>query len=298
MYIVNPISGTGSKEGLHNTIGEATRKAGIPFRFFPSVANGDYSFLRDTISDEKFTDIVIVGGDGTVSRVVDSLMDLPVQFGIIPAGSGNGLAFGAGIPKSVNKALKIIFNNHSKWTDGFRINQQFACMLCGIGFDAQVAHDFAASKKRGLITYIKKVFSNFFTAQPYPFKIKLKNKIFSIDAFFISVANSNQFGNHFTIAPKASLSDGLLDIVIVTHQSKIKMLYNTMLQVGGLNTVQYEESIKENKGVIYFQTNELEIGNSNEAPLHIDGEPLPTHRNLKIVIQPSCFQLLCSKENL
>ncbi|MCH5716346.1 diacylglycerol/lipid kinase family protein [Niabella hibiscisoli] len=298
IYLVNPVSGTSSKDSVQNTIAAETLKSGIPFRFFPSVANGDYSFLEETILTEKITDIVIVGGDGTVSQVVDSLMAMPVQFGIVPCGSGNGLAFGAGIPKTIKKALAIIFNNHSQQVDGFRINKRFACMLCGIGFDGQVAHDFAKANQRGLATYVKKVFSNFFTALPYSFKIKLNNKIFTTEAYFISIANSNQFGNNFTIAPKASLNDGKVDVVIVTDQSKLTLLYNTFMQVGGLNGLQKKENINENKSVIYFQTSEIRISNYGEAPMHIDGEPVETEKKIHIEVQPSCFKLLTSKDGL
>ncbi|MCH5599859.1 diacylglycerol/lipid kinase family protein [Niabella ginsengisoli] len=279
IYIVNPVSGTSAKDSVQNTIAAETLKSGIPFQFFPSVADGNYSFLEEIILTDKITDIIIVGGDGTVSQVVDSLAKMPVQFGIIPGGSGNGLAFGAGISKTPKKALEIIFKNHTQRIDGFRVNKRFACMLCGIGFDAQVAHDFAKADQRGLSTYVKKVFSNFFTAKSYSFKIKLNNKTFTTEAYFISIANSNQFGNNFTIAPKASLSDGNIDVVIVTDQSKLTMLYNTMMQVGGLNSLQKKENINENKSVIYFQTSEISISNYNEAPLHIDGEPVETEKN-------------------
>ncbi|GAB3420395.1 diacylglycerol/lipid kinase family protein [Niabella aquatica] len=298
IYIVNPISGTSSKDRVQNIIAAETLKTGIPFRFFPSVADGNYSFMRDTVTSEKITDIVIVGGDGTVSQVVDSLKDMPVHFGIIPCGSGNGLAFGAGIPKTAKKALEVIFNNRTHLVDGFRINNQFACMLCGIGFDAQVAHDFAKANQRGLITYVKKVFHNFFSAKSYSFKIKLNNKTFKTEAYFISIANSNQFGNNFTIAPKASLNDGKIDVVIVTDQSRLTLLYNTMMQVSGLNGLQKKENINESKSVIYFQTSEISISNYNEAPLHIDGEPVETVQKLHIITEPSCFKLLTNKKNL
>lgn len=298
IYIINPISGTRSKDDVQNIIAAATLKAGIWFHFYPSVASGDYTFLKEEILTEKITDIIIVGGDGTVSQVVDSLMNIPVQFGIIPCGSGNGLAFGAGIPKSVKKALDIIFKNKASVIDGFRVNSRFACMLCGIGFDAQVAHDFAKADQRGLSTYVKKVFSNFLSAKPYSFKIKLKDKTFTTEAYFISIANSNQFGNNFTIAPKASLSDGLLDIVVVTHQSKFTMLYNTMMQVGGLNSLQVTENINKSRSIIYFQTDEITISNYSMAPLHIDGEPAEPERKLHITVQPGCFKLLNNKNQI
>lgn len=298
IYIVNPISGTSSKDAVQNIIARETLKEGIRFEFYPSVADGDYSFLYETIEKDKITDVVIVGGDGTVSQVVDSLIGMPLQFGIVPAGSGNGLAFGAGIAKSTHKALQTIFANHSIKIDGFRVNKRFACMLCGLGFDAKVAHDFARQSQRGLVTYVKQVFKNFFNAKTYSFKIKLKEKTFEVDAYFISIANSNQFGNHFTIAPQASLSDGLLDIVIITEQSKMAMLYNTMVQVGGLNQLGTPEKIDKTRGVIYFQTDEIKISNLNEAPMHIDGDPVDTEQKVHAMVQPKCFKLLVNKKLL
>src|SRR6185295_15557861 len=107
-------------------------------------------------------------------------------------------------------ALEIIFKGEPVLTDGFMINDQFSCMLCGLGFDAKVAHDFAQQPKRGLITYIRMALKNYFSAKTYPFEIESASQSFKTEAYFISIANSNQFGNNFTIAPKASLSDGLL----------------------------------------------------------------------------------------
>lgn len=298
IYIVNPFSGTSAKYDLQNLIAAETLKEGIKFSFIPSVADGDYSFLHNKIEEEGITDVVIVGGDGTVSQVIDSLKHLPVQFGIIPAGSGNGLAFGAGIARTPKKALETIFNNQAVLTDGFRINKRFACMLCGLGFDAKVAYDFSLQSQRGLATYVQQIFKNFFNAKTYSFRITLQQKHFETDAYFISIANSNQFGNHFTIAPKARMSDGLLDIVIVTEQSKMALLYNTMLQVGGQNKLLEQEEIDHNRSIIYFQTPEIIISNPNLAPMHIDGEPVNTESSVHAMIEEKCFKLLTDKDEL
>lgn len=292
IYIINPISGTRAKKGLQQFIEKKTAAKNIPYLVFPSVASGDYSFLLPIIREHKITDVIIAGGDGTVSQVVSSLMDQQVNFGIIPCGSGNGLANTAKIPKQPANALDIIFKGNPVAIDGFYINQQFACMLCGLGFDAKVAHDFAAQSKRGLATYIKQVVKNFFHAKSYSFELTVNDQTFTIDAYFISVANSNQFGNNFTIAPKASLYDGLLDIVIVTRQSKLSVLLQTLKQISGNNKLQ-TETIKENKkGVIYFQTESLIIRNLSLAPLHIDGDPAETPNTLKIEIKKQCFRLI------
>jgi YegS/Rv2252/BmrU family lipid kinase len=292
LYIINPISGKKNKQTLEELIYAETRKAGLSFEIFPSVSSGDYSFLDELIETKKIDLIVIAGGDGTVNQAINSLKKHGLPFAIIPCGSGNGLAFSAGIPKNAKLALNIAFKGKSEWTDAFTINSQFACMLCGLGFDAQVAHDFALDKKRGLITYVKKVFENFFTARPYSFVLKLNGETIKLEAFFISIANSNQYGNNFTIAPKASLTDGLLDIVIVTQQTKLNLILQTLMQVSGFNQLQKTENVNKDTSVIYFQTNAIEISNPSLAPLHIDGEPVESVKKIEIKIQPKSFQLI------
>lgn len=293
LYIVNPISGTGNKASVQDVIRRRTEAAGLAYEIFPSVADGDYGFLDAAIAEKKVTDIIIAGGDGTINAAINSLRrHRKLRFGIIPCGSGNGLAFSAGIPKNADKALDLVFSGTAQWTDAFLINDTFACMLCGLGFDAQVAHDFANDPKRGLATYIRQTVKNFLTAKAYPFTIGLQEKAFETEAFFISVANSNQFGNHFTIAPKASLTDGLLDIVIMTKQNKLSMLLQAVRQVAGLNTLQEKTVLDEQSSVIYFQTPALTIINSLEAPLHIDGDPTETVRELNIRLLPKSFQLI------
>ena len=292
VYIVNPISGTRTKKDLEAFLARETRAAGIPFQVFPSVASGDYRFLDGYIRENGVTDIVIAGGDGTVSQVVGSLMKHEVNFGIIPCGSGNGLAYAAGIPKQPAKALKIVLEGRSLLTDGFRINGRFACMLAGLGFDAKVAHDFAQQPKRGLSTYVNQVFRNFLSAKTYPFQLRMNRRKLETEAYFLSIANSNQYGNNFTIAPQASLRDGLIDVVIATEQSKLAMLLETFKQVSGFNKLMPESAIDRKKGVIYFQTRSLKISNPGQAPLHIDGDPAETPEEVEIDVLPKAFRLL------
>jgi len=290
IYIINPISGTRAKKAIRQTIEEKTSHEGIPFHVFPSVASGDYSFLHSLIREEKITDIVIAGGDGTVSQVAGSLMQFDLNFGVIPCGSGNGLALTAGIPRKTEKALDIIFNGKPKYIDGFYVNNRFACMLCGLGFDAKIAHEFADRPKRGLSTYATLVGKNFFTARPWPFIVNSNNIEFSTEAFFISIANSNQFGNNFTIAPKAVLSDGLLDVVVVKKTAKPLMLLTVLKQVLAGQLRNIENSLR--LPVIYFQTKELIIQNPSAAPLHIDGDPAECPEKISFKIQPRCFRLI------
>lgn len=292
IYLINPISGTRKKAQVKDLIIRKTREAGIDFDILPSKANGQYENLRQIIRKEAITDVVICGGDGTVNAVVNALQGEPVQFGIIPMGSGNGLALAAKIPKQTGKALDVIFNGKACPTDAFHINDKFSCMLCGIGFDAAVAHEFAKQKKRGLQTYIRISTMQFFKSKPYPFQIILNDRVLKTDAFFISVANSNQFGNQFTIAPKASLSDGLLDVVIVKKMSKLSLPFSVLHHVAGNNLPLTVSDFRGKKNIIYLQTDKVRILNPDLAPLHIDGDPTDTHAEFEIRIIPKCFKLI------
>lgn len=269
-----------------------TGTAGIEMQILPSVASGNYSFAADIIRDEKITDIVICGGDGTINQAVQSLQHLNLPFGIIPSGSGNGLAFSAGIPKDPRKALSIVLQGKQKMTDAFSINGRFACMLCGLGLDAQVAHDFANAPRRGLMTYVQKTLACFVSAPAYRFAFSTQGKQFSTEAFFISIANSNQFGNHFKIAPRASLTDGLLDIVVMTKQNKLSVLFQTLRQISGYHALRSVEMINEQASLIYFQTDSITIENDGLAPMHIDGDPVAPATMIDVKIIPEAFRLL------
>jgi diacylglycerol kinase (ATP) len=290
-YFINPISGTQNKEQLIQLIERQTVEHEIRYRILETRADGNYDFLPALIIEEAFTDIVICGGDGSVNQITAYLLQTDVNVGIIPMGSGNGLALAAGIETQHQKALDIIFKGNAHYIDAFYINKHFSCMLCGLGFDAQVAHDFAEQKTRGLSTYVKQTVKNFLTAIPYPFIIKLNDLEIKTEAFFISIANSNQFGNHVTIAPKASLSDGFLDIVIVKKMSKIRMLYSLLMQIK-LGQITNTEKKFHQKDIFYFQTKQLLIENPKHAPLHIDGEPATTARHFEIKVVENAFRLL------
>ncbi len=292
IFLVNPISGTSKKDAVLKLITASCTKEKIHFEILPTNAGGNYDAIKYKVKKEQITDIIVVGGDGSVNQVVHALYNEPVKFGVIPYGSGNGFAFAAGIPKNVHRAIDTIIKGHAKMADAFLVNDRFACMLSGIGFDAKVAEDFATKSTRGLLTYTHQSILNFFKAQPYQFEIVFDNISFFTEAFFISVANGNQFGNNVTIAPQALLNDGLLDVVIVQKMSKAKLPFAIIKQLRGNNKLQQLVEDMSKKTVLYFQTKSLTIRNLKYAPLHIDGEPAETSEEIKFEIISDCFHLL------
>lgn len=292
LFLINPIAGTKNKTSLPEEIAGFCSKNNLSFRIEHTNREGEYTYLEEIIQTEKITDVIIAGGDGTINQVVGALRNSPVNFGIIPFGSGNGLAFSAGIPTDIQKALQIILSENALPTDAFTINNTFACMLSGIGFDAEVAHAFAQQKTRGLFTYTMETLKHFMAAKAYPFLITADGQSIETEAFFISIANSNQFGNQFTIAPKASLHDGLLDIVVVKKMNKLLLPFTVFSQVTGQNEMKRVEQLEDADHILYFQAKQLSIQNTGAAMLHIDGDPAATAGNFNIEILEKAFYLL------
>ncbi|MEN9964717.1 MAG: hypothetical protein RL582_1812, partial [Bacteroidota bacterium] len=176
--------------------------------------------------------------------------------------------------------------------DAFTLNGKFGCMLAGLGFDARVAFAFSKEKRRGLMGYINICFQEFFKKMSYHIKVKIDGKAVEKEIFFISIANSNQFGNRVTIAPKARLSDGLLDVVLVTKMNPFLSGMYLLLQILSGRVQRYNLEVNKKKKIYYWQTSELEIENLDLAPLHIDGEPKTTSEHIKIKLISKAIELI------
>ena len=296
IFFINPISGTKNKKKLEEKIIDKCSREGVAFQILFTSAEGDYRFLKEKIEEDGITDVVICGGDGSLRFIIRALLNTNVQVGIIPTGSGNGLARSAGIPLSIKEALDVIFTGTAGPVDAIMINNQLSCHLSGLGFDAQVAHDFARQKERGLKTYIAQVARNFFSIKHYPFEIDIEGRIFKEKALCVCFAISNQFGNNFKIAPKASICDGLMDVIIFRKEIKIMTLIALMRQIFTGKTSGLNEADLEKKKVLYFQTSKINILNPKEAPFHIDGDPAQTEKEFAIEILPGAFKLLMMEE--
>jgi YegS/Rv2252/BmrU family lipid kinase len=289
IFLINPRAGVQTGKPLTQIIEERCKSVQQYFEIVNTVADGNYNFLIEKIQQQQITDVIICGGDGTISAVASAIRHLNINIGIMPRGSGNGLAFAAGINKEPHKALDIIFKGNTSMVDAFLINNQFSCMLSGIGFDAKVAHDFDREQKRGFWKYVQLVAKNLFSIRTYPFTITSAEKEFSTNAYFISIANSNQFGNYFTIAPKASLNDGLLDIVIVEKNNLLLLPFRVLWHIRfGTFT---KPGVKSH-GITYFQTAKLCVHNPSLAPLHIDGDGKTTAEVFTIEVIKDAYRLL------
>jgi diacylglycerol kinase (ATP) len=294
LILYNPIAGKGKSLAAAALFNE-TAKQYAQWQYYTATTNAaaDFTEIINLIESQNISHVVIIGGDGTVNQVVGALEHLNLIFAIIPMGSGNGLSYAANIPINTSKAIELFFSDTvPKLTDKYKANNKVACMLCGLGFDAAIAENFAQSKTRGLGTYAKITLSHFFKAKSYPFTLHIGQQSIDVDAYMICVANSNQFGNKFTIAPKALLDDGLLDVVIISKTSKLKFIWNTLNQLLGRNQLSSVENLSVNQSIIYFQVAGVSIHNMHLAPLHIDGEAVTTEKEITFSVSHKQFLLI------
>jgi diacylglycerol kinase (ATP) len=212
-----------------------------------------------------FNCVVAAGGDGTVNETAKSLVNTDVALGIIPFGSGNGLAKHLNYPSDPVKALNKIAKGNSALIDTLIINGKFAVNVSGLGFDGYVAQLFDQHKKRGLSTYTKIALRNFFSYPSLKFQIIIDGKLMHADAQMLVIANASQFGNSAVIAPKALLNDGLIDIVII-KRPPLHQLPLTFYRL-------FNGTLRPNNFTQMYQCSSIQINTGKPAHLHIDGEP-------------------------
>lgn len=283
LLIINPISGTRSKQGLAKIVRNGLRPFGIEVEDVETKAGGEAAIFAEKAIQQGCDMVISAGGDGTVNEIANALSFTDCVLGILPFGSGNGFARSLGIPQDVNAALKIIGNGHVLQCDrGIVNNYPFYCTF-GIGFDAVVSEKFASMKKRGKITYIRSAFSEFINYRSKAYSIVIDGKVITEKALLIAVCNAPQYGNNAYIGPKAKLTDGLLDIT-VAHDDN---LFNTILMSMDMLT----GMLDKNQGIGTFRAPSLTIVRTEEGPVHLDGEPMRMGKRLEIKCEKAALKV-------
>ncbi len=266
MLIINPISGTGSKEGVEETARKRMAEVGIEVETRYTGARGDATRLASEAATRGFGTVLACGGDGTVNETARALCGTPTVLGILPAGSGNGLARHVGVPVDIEKALDIVAEGHILKADyGTTNGNPFFCAF-GLGFDAAVSHRFARQSRRGVMSYIKSTLTEYLSFRPQTYTISANGKLLTEKAFLIAVCNASQWGNNAYIAPEASITDGLLDIVVVHSGTPIDAA------VMGMDI--FTGYINKNTMVRAFRAPAAVIYRNAPGEAHIDGEPI------------------------
>jgi len=222
--------------------------------------------------------VVAVGGDGSVNETGAGLVGSETRMGIIPSGSGNGLAHYLNIPFNLDRAIECLNQFRSRKIDTATLNGHFFCNVAGAGFDAQVATEFAKVKRRGFWSYFKLVLEEYPGYKARTYKLNYQGQEITRKALLITFANSNQFGNNAIIAPDAKADDGLLDICIMSKVPLIEApLLGQLLMFKLINRTHYVE---------YIKTPEITVVQEADENCHVDGEPLEAGKVLHVKVNP------------
>lgn len=288
LMIVNPISGTRSKRGLDSDARAALKSAGISLDSHSTAHPGHARELALMAIDEGYDIVISAGGDGTVNEISTAIAHSDVTLGILPLGSGNGLARSLGIPQDTDEALKIITAGNSVRCDRGIVNgQPFYCTF-GVGFDAAVTGKFAAMKRRGRITYVQSVILEFLKYQPEPYIISTGGEVITERAFLITVCNAPQYGNNAYIAPGAKLDDGLLDLIVIHDGNPLSTMKVGVDLLTGF--------IDRNTRIDSFKVKEATIARLSEGPVQADGEPLQLGNPLRISCDAGALSVFCAPD--
>jgi YegS/Rv2252/BmrU family lipid kinase len=283
-FIVNKYSGKGFQPEVEGQIIDACTAAGIEATLEFTQYRGHATELAYDALADGYTRIFARGGDGTVNEAARALVHSPAALGILPAGSGNGLARHLAIPLTLDQALKQLTHYRIQPTDTLLINGGLSVNVSGFGFDAHVATQFGKNGQRGLAGYSKLVLGDFFRYQEFDVRGTADGQPFQQRAFMVALANASQFGNNALVAPDASVSDGVLDVCFIRRIPIVEAV-PFILKI-------FRGRIEKSRFATLIKAKHFIAEVSEPQPLHLDGEPIPPSTRFEVQIQPHSLNMI------
>jgi YegS/Rv2252/BmrU family lipid kinase len=274
VFIVNPHSGTQGKEHILTYLNETPKDEHYTHEVVYTEYAGHATEIAAREVEKGTFAVVAVGGDGTINEVARSLLHTDTALGIVPCGSGNGLARHLRIPMDARKAIDIAFGGNVEMMDYGLINEVPFFCTCGVGFDALVSLKFAEAGRRGLLTYLEKTLYESLKYRPETYELETEDGTQKYKAFLIACGNASQYGNNAYIAPLAELTDGLLDVTILEPF--------TVLDVPSLAFQLFNKTINHNSRIKTFRCRCLHIHRAQEGAAHYDGDPVRLGKDIDV----------------
>lgn len=279
LLIINPISGNGNKEKLLPLIASTLNPEAWNATVAVTERARHATELAWNAVDQGYEAVVAIGGDGTINEVASALCGTDIAMGIVPCGSGNGLARHLHIPGNPAQALEIINHGIVEKLDYCTVNDQPFFCTCGCGFDAKVSHTFAKDGTRGMVSYMRAAFKEFIRYKSKNYRISIDGQEFSTRAFVVACCNAAQYGNNAFVAPHASMQDGKVDITVIDAVNHLEGL------VVGAKLM--TKTIEKDRNVSIYRGTKVIIEREGRDIIHIDGDPVVMPARLNIECHPS-----------
>ena len=288
VFVVNPISGTQGKKAILKWIDERIDRALFDYSIVKTQYAGHAVEIAAAAAKDNVDIVVAIGGDGTINEIGRSLVHTNTALGIIPCGSGNGLARHLHIPMDAKAAIDLLNTGECTCVDYVKINDMPFFCTCGVGFDAFVSLKFADSGKRGLLTYLENTLHESLTYEPETYEIENEEGTIKYKAFLIACANASQYGNNAYIAPQASLTDGLMDVTILEPF--------TVLDVPSLSFQLFNKTIDQNSRIKTMRAKKIKIHRTKEGVMHYDGDPVMGGKDIEVELIPHGLNVIISNK--
>lgn len=286
LFIINPISGVRKRDLSDFRI--LVEKLIDPTVFSVELKTSNYAGHASELAKDAYEDgtryFVVVGGDGSVNEVAAVLKGTDAGLGIIPAGSGNGLARHLNIPLKTSDAIAMLNQWNILEIDTCTVNDVFFASLAGIGFDARIAREFSKSKGRGFRTYARTALKEYFSYKPKKYSLIMDGKKLKTEAFFITFANSSQFGYNTRISPEASITDGLIDVCIVRRPPLIAM--------PAVAHLVFRQKTNKSRYIEIYRASEIRVKRKKGKTVNVDGEPIKMKKDLIIKTAPASLKVV------
>lgn len=287
LFVLNPISGDVEKDDLESDIRTTCEEHGIGCDFYTTSGENDEVRIKELMAQQQYDAVYAIGGDGTVSIVASLLIGTSIPLGIIPLGSGNGLAKDLNIPQDTEEALQLIHEHAVRSIDTLTVNGHPSIHLSDLGFNALVVKRFCEGDTRGPGAYAWIAMQEYLSYEPKQYRIETDTENFEGPAFMVTIANANAFGSNATINPNGILNDGRFEICLIEPFPKaaaLGILYQ--LYTDSIDTSVYTRKITCTRATIHNLENEV---------IHIDGEPIPIADVVNVKILPKSLKVILPK---
>lgn len=288
LFIVNHRSGSGIQSGLERYIRRRCSEADANYKVHFQYTEGQGHAINLAMAgvQQEFSALVAVGGDGTINEVARGMNNASIPLGIIPKGSGNGLARHLGIPMDTGQAVRSLIESDIVRMDTFTVNNKLSLNVAGIGFDGHVASLFGRNGRRGLLNYVKIILREYPAFREFETNLMFDNNTISRSAFMIAIANSSQYGNNVRIAPDVSVCDGTFNVSVIKKVPLTRLDTFLALFTGNFPHSSYCEGL---------EADALTIKVAEPIAYHTDGEPHGKDTTFSIRMKPASLSILVPK---
>lgn len=283
-FIINKFSGTSYEDAIEGRIITECGRLHIEPVIEFTQSRGHATVLAKDAAAQGFQTVFAVGGDGTVNEVAQGLLNTRTAMGILPKGSGNGLARHLGVPVNFRRSLALIASTTSIKMDSIAINDRLSVNVSGIGFDGHIAGLFGHNGRRGLAGYVRLVLREFPRYREFTTNAIIDEEKMDVDSFIVALANSSQFGNNATIAPHASVCDGLIDVCFIR---KIPLLHSL-----GFAQKMFSNTLDRSSFVAIRKGKRASLRFEKPVAFHIDGEAHEPTDRFDVEVQPGSLRVL------